>query len=103
MPARRRIGPLSFDDMIRRKPQRRWHLSRLRFVMIASTVRIFVSTAPQDRRRSFDGLALAVRERLEQDARERAEPLCARIGRSHVRPPRMAERAASGRPKAVRR
>lgn len=33
----------------------------------------------------------------------RAEPFCARTGRSHLRPPRMAERAASGRPKAVRR
>jgi transposase len=35
--------------------------------MIPSSVRIFVCTQPQDMRRSFDGLALAVRERLGED------------------------------------
>ena len=35
--------------------------------MIPSTVRIFVCTSPQDMRRSFDGLALAVRERMGED------------------------------------
>ncbi|MEQ9325326.1 MAG: IS66 family insertion sequence element accessory protein TnpB [Polyangiaceae bacterium] len=35
--------------------------------MIPSSVRIFVCTAPQDMRRSFDGLAVAVRERLDED------------------------------------
>lgn len=33
----------------------------------------------------------------------RAEPSCARTGRSHVCPPWMARQAASGRPEAVRR
>ena len=35
--------------------------------MIPSSVRIFVCTVPQDMRRSFDGLAVAVRERLGED------------------------------------
>jgi transposase len=35
--------------------------------VISGAVRIFVCTVPQDMRRSFDGLALAVRERLGQD------------------------------------
>jgi transposase len=35
--------------------------------MIPSTVRIFVCAEPQDMRRSFDGLALAAREHLEED------------------------------------
>ena len=35
--------------------------------MIPSSVRIFVCTEPQDMRRSFDGLALAVQERLGED------------------------------------
>ena len=35
--------------------------------MIPSSVRIFVCTTPQDMRRSFDGLALAVQERLGED------------------------------------
>ena len=35
--------------------------------MIPSSVRIFVCTEPQDMRRSFDALALAVKERLELD------------------------------------
>ena len=35
--------------------------------MIPVGVRIFVCTEPQDMRRSFDGLALAVRERLALD------------------------------------
>ncbi len=35
--------------------------------MIPSSVRIFVCTTPQDMRRSFDGLALAVQERLAED------------------------------------
>lgn len=35
--------------------------------MIPSSVRIFVCTVPQDMRRSFDGLALAVQERLGED------------------------------------
>lgn len=35
--------------------------------MIPTTVRIFVCTERQDMRRSFDGLALAVKERLELD------------------------------------
>ena len=35
--------------------------------MIPSGVRIFVCTEPQDMRRSFDALALAVRERLALD------------------------------------
>jgi len=35
--------------------------------MIPSSVRIFVCTEPQDMRRSFDALALAVKERLEMD------------------------------------
>jgi transposase len=35
--------------------------------MIPSQVRIFVCTEPQDMRRSFDGLSLAVRERLALD------------------------------------
>jgi transposase len=35
--------------------------------MIPTQVRIFVCTERQDMRRSFDGLALAVRERLELD------------------------------------
>jgi transposase len=38
--------------------------------MIPSHVRIFVCTEPIDMRRSFDGLALAARERLGQDPRE---------------------------------
>ena len=35
--------------------------------MIPASVRIFVCTEPQDMRRSFDALALAVKERLEMD------------------------------------
>lgn len=35
--------------------------------MIPSRVRIFVCTVPQDMRRSFDGLSLAVAEHLEED------------------------------------
>lgn len=35
--------------------------------MIPSSVRIFVCTEPQDMRRSFDGLARAAREVLDQD------------------------------------
>ena len=35
--------------------------------MIPPSVRIFVCTTPQDMRRSFDGLALAVQERLGED------------------------------------
>ncbi len=35
--------------------------------MIPQSVRIFVCTTPQDMRRSFDGLALAVQERLGED------------------------------------
>lgn len=35
--------------------------------MIPPGVRIFVCTTPQDMRRSFDGLALAVQERLGED------------------------------------
>ena len=35
--------------------------------MIPASVRIFVCTEPQDMRRSFDGLALAVRELLGED------------------------------------
>lgn len=35
--------------------------------MIPPSVRIFVCTVPQDMRRSFDGLALAARERLGQE------------------------------------
>lgn len=35
--------------------------------MIPATVRIFVCTERQDMRKSFDGLALAVQERLELD------------------------------------
>ena len=35
--------------------------------MIPASVRIFVCTTPQDMRRSFDGLALAVQERLGED------------------------------------
>jgi len=35
--------------------------------MIPASVRIFVCTEPQDLRRSFDGLALAARERLGVD------------------------------------
>ena len=35
--------------------------------MIPASVRVFVCTEPQDMRRSFDGLALAVRERLALD------------------------------------
>jgi transposase len=38
--------------------------------MIPSHVRIFVCTEPIDMRRSFDGLALATRERLGKDPRE---------------------------------
>lgn len=37
--------------------------------MIPAHVRIFVCTEPVDLRRSFDGLALAARERLGQDPR----------------------------------
>jgi transposase len=37
--------------------------------MIPAHVRIFVCTAPVDMRRGFDGLALAVRERLGQEPR----------------------------------
>ncbi len=37
--------------------------------MIPAHVRILVCTAPVDMRRAFDGLALAVRERLQQDPR----------------------------------
>ena len=37
--------------------------------MIPAHVRIFVCTAPVDMRRGFDGLALAVRERLGEDPR----------------------------------
>jgi transposase len=35
--------------------------------MIPASVRIFVCTKPQDMRRSFDALALAVKERLEME------------------------------------
>jgi transposase len=35
--------------------------------MLPLTVRVFVCTAPQDMRRSFDGLALATREVLGED------------------------------------
>ena len=35
--------------------------------MIPASVRIFVCSEPQDMRRSFDGLALAVREMLGED------------------------------------
>ncbi len=35
--------------------------------MIPKSVRIFVCTVPQDMRRSFDGLALAVQERLGEE------------------------------------
>ncbi len=35
--------------------------------MIPASVRIFVCTVPQDMRRSFDGLALAVKERLGEE------------------------------------
>jgi transposase len=38
--------------------------------MIPADVRIFVCTEPIDMRRSFDGLALAARERLGQDPRQ---------------------------------
>lgn len=38
--------------------------------MIPADVRIFVCTAPQDMRRSFDGLALAARERLGLDPQQ---------------------------------
>lgn len=38
--------------------------------MIPADVRIFVCTEPVDMRRSFDGLALAARERLGQDPRQ---------------------------------
>lgn len=37
--------------------------------MIPASVRIFVCTQPQDMRRSFDGLALAVRQALGEDPR----------------------------------
>lgn|SRR5690606_11216530 len=40
--------------------------------MIPSTVRIFVCTEPQDMRRGFDGLALAVREHVGEDPRSGA-------------------------------
>lgn len=40
--------------------------------MIPASVRIFVCTEPQDLRRSFDGLALAARERLGEDPRSGA-------------------------------
>lgn len=38
--------------------------------MIPAHVRIFLCTEPLDMRRSFDGLALAARERLGKDPRE---------------------------------
>jgi len=38
--------------------------------MIPAHVRIFVCTEPIDMRRSFDGLALAARERLGEDPRQ---------------------------------
>ena len=38
--------------------------------MIPADVRIFLCTEPVDLRRSFDGLALAARERLGQDPRQ---------------------------------
>jgi len=38
--------------------------------MIPAHVRIFLCTEPVDMRRSFDGLALAARERLGKDPRE---------------------------------
>jgi transposase len=40
--------------------------------MIPASVRIFVCTEPQDMRRGFDGLALAVREQLGEDPRSGA-------------------------------
>ncbi len=40
--------------------------------MIPASVRIFVCTEPQDMRRGFDGLALAVRETLGEDPRSGA-------------------------------
>jgi hypothetical protein len=40
--------------------------------MLPSSVRIFVCTAPQDMRRSFDGLALAASRLLGQDPRSGA-------------------------------
>jgi transposase len=36
-------------------------------LMLPATVRIFLCTVPQDMRRSFDGLALTVRQLLGQD------------------------------------
>ena len=42
--------------------------------MIPAHVRIFVCTAPVDMRRGFDGLALAVRERLGEDPRGPSVP-----------------------------
>lgn len=40
--------------------------------MIPTTVRIFVCTEPQDMRRSFDGLALAAEQHLEEDPKSGA-------------------------------
>lgn len=40
--------------------------------MLPATVRIFLCTVPQDMRRSFDGLALAVQQLLGQDAQSGA-------------------------------
>lgn len=40
--------------------------------MIPSSVRIFVCTLPQDMRRSFDGLALAIEENLGENPRSGA-------------------------------
>ena len=40
--------------------------------MLPATVRIFFCTVPLDMRKSFDGLALAARELLEQDPRSGA-------------------------------
>ena len=40
--------------------------------MIPANVRIFVCTVPQDMRRSFDGLALAVRQTMGEDPQSSA-------------------------------
>ena len=40
--------------------------------MLPASVRIFVCTQPQDMRRSFDGLALTVRELLREDPQDGA-------------------------------
>jgi transposase len=53
--------------------------------MIPSSVRILVCTQPQDMRRSFDGLALAVRQVLGEDPQSGALLVFVNKRRTHLK------------------